>query len=233
MDGTRPTEPAAAHLHLPEVAKETEASSYASSTSSAHAAPEVPQEPVNHTLTKTTTSATGGYDESIPFNPDRNFYIAFLTLSLITLTAALDATSLSVALPIISQKLGGTAIEAFWAGTSFLLTSTVFQPNFASFSHIFGRKPVLMLALVFFTVGAILAAVSNNFTLLLVGRSLQGIGGGGIIVVTEIVVTDLVPLRLRGQWFGFISGMWAIGSVSKCPGGYKSQSWGSLGLDID
>ncbi len=49
---------------------------------------------------------------------------------------------------------------------------------------------------------------------MLVGRSLQGVGGGGIISLTEIIVTDLVPLRFRGAWFGYLSSMWAVGSVS-------------------
>ncbi|KAI9748058.1 MAG: hypothetical protein M4579_007323 [Chaenotheca gracillima] len=148
------------------------------------------------------------------FNPGWRFYVAFSTLSVVTLAAALDATSLSVALPIMSQKLGGTAIEAFWSGTSFLLCSTVFQPSFAEFSNIFGRKPMMLIALTFFAVGAIVAALANNFTVILVGRSIQGIGGGGIITLTEIIATDLVPLRERGKWFGFISMMWALGSVS-------------------
>lgn len=113
----------------------------------------------------------------------------------------------------MAQKLSGTAIEAFWAGTSFLLTATVFQPVVGSFSHIFGRKPLVLLSMIFFGVGAIVAAVANNFTTILVGRSLQGIGGGGIIVLTEIVVTDMVPLRVRGQWFSFISSMWSVGTV--------------------
>lgn len=71
-----------------------------------------------------------------------------------------------------------------------------------------------MVALVLFLIGAIVAGVSKNFGALLVGRSLQGIGGGGLIALTEIVVTDLVPLRLRGQWFGIISAMWSVGSVT-------------------
>ncbi|KAG8527144.1 uncharacterized protein KY384_008573 [Bacidia gigantensis] len=148
------------------------------------------------------------------FKPSKRLYLAFLTLAVMTLMVALDGTSLSVALPIISQKLKGTAIEAFWSGTSFLLCSTIFQPNFASFSHIFGRKPMVFVSLLFFTIGAIVAAVANGFGPLLVGRSLQGIGGGGIIALTEILVTDLVPMRLRGSWFGIISGMWSIGSVT-------------------
>lgn len=73
---------------------------------------------------------------------------------------------------------------------------------------------MVMVALVLFMLGAIIAAVANDFGTLLVGRSLQGIGGGGLIALTEIIVTDLVPLRLRGQWFGFISAMWSMGSVT-------------------
>lgn len=73
---------------------------------------------------------------------------------------------------------------------------------------------MIMVGLVFFVAGAIVAATCHNFEVLLIGRSLQGIGGGGLIALTEIVVTDLVPLRLRGKWFGIISAMWAVGSVS-------------------
>jgi MFS family permease len=153
-------------------------------------------------------------DDANAFKPTWRFYLTFISLSAITLTAALDATSLSVALPIITDVLGGTAIEAFWSGTSFLLTSTVLQPTFASMSQIFGRKPLLYIALAFFAVGALLAGISNNFTIMLVGRSLQGVGGGGVIALTEIIVTDLVPLRFRGTWFGYLSSMWAVGSVS-------------------
>ncbi|KAF2459997.1 major facilitator superfamily domain-containing protein [Lineolata rhizophorae] len=147
------------------------------------------------------------------FKPGWRFYLAFSSLSVITLMAALDATSISVALPIMARALGGSALEAFWSGTSFILTSTVFQPVLGSFSHIFGRKPMIMLSLALFGAGAIIAAVADNFTVVLVGRSIQGVGGGGIIVLTEVVVTDMVPLRERGKWFSFISSMWAVGTV--------------------
>jgi hypothetical protein len=85
------------------------------------------------------------------FNPGLGFRLIFITLCIISLTAALNATSLSVALPIITDDLGGNAIEAFWSGTSFLLNLTVFQPTFASLSHIFGRKPVSPLQLLLST----------------------------------------------------------------------------------
>jgi hypothetical protein len=76
------------------------------------------------------------------FKPSRSFLLAFGALCTITLAVAFDATTLSVALPIMSVELGGTALEAFWSGTSFLLASTVLQPTVASMSHIFGRKYV-------------------------------------------------------------------------------------------
>ncbi|KAL8802998.1 MAG: hypothetical protein Q9200_006387 [Gallowayella weberi] len=161
--------------------------------------------------------STPGVPGTVPdfmWKPTPRLYLAFMTLAVITMMVALDGTSLSVALPIISLDLGGTAIEAFWSGTSFLLCSTIFQPSFASFSHIFGRKPMILTGLVFFAVGVVVAAVARGFTVLLIGRSLQGVGGGSLCALTEIVVADLVPLRLRGQWFGLISAMWALGSVS-------------------
>lgn len=81
-------------------------------------------------------------DGKVVFRPTRAFLLAFVSLMVVVLAVAFDATTLSVALPIISADLGGTALEAFWSGTSFLLASTVLQPTVAGLSHIFGRKPV-------------------------------------------------------------------------------------------
>ncbi|KAJ5660467.1 hypothetical protein N7507_006918 [Penicillium longicatenatum] len=140
--------------------------------------------------------------------------LVFFTLAVLVLMAALDGTSLSVALPTISQELNGTAIEAFWSGTSFLLSSTVFQPSFASLSNIFGRRPMVLIAILFFCIGAIVSAVAKNFTYMLVARTIQGVGGGGIIALSEVIITDIVPLRYRGQYFGIMSAMWSLGSVT-------------------
>lgn len=81
-------------------------------------------------------------EDGQPWRPSRDFILAFSSLSTLTLAVAFDATTLSVALPTISQALHGTALEAFWSGTSFLLSSTVLQPSIASLSNIFGRKYV-------------------------------------------------------------------------------------------
>ncbi|KAJ5834969.1 major facilitator superfamily domain-containing protein [Penicillium robsamsonii] len=162
----------------------------------------------------TSSSTISVQDSDQDFRLGMRGTMIFVILAVLTLMAALDGTSISVALPIISKELNGTAIEAFWSGTSFLLSSTVFQPSFASFSNIFGRRSVIMVAIALFLAGAIISGVSKDFTHLLVGRSIQGVGGGGIIALTEVIMTDIVPLRHRGQYFGVFSGMWAIGSVS-------------------
>ncbi|KAF2202686.1 MFS general substrate transporter [Delitschia confertaspora ATCC 74209] len=147
------------------------------------------------------------------FSPDWRFKAAFGTVMFITLMAALDATSLSVALPTIADAVHGSAIEAFWSGTSFLLTSTVFQPSIGSFSTIFGRKPLLLFSVITFGIGAVVAGAARSITVVLIGRSVQGVGGGGIIALSEILITDMVPLRERGKWHSLQSGMWSLGTV--------------------
>ncbi|KAJ0416959.1 major facilitator superfamily domain-containing protein [Aspergillus carlsbadensis] len=139
--------------------------------------------------------------------------LIFFALAVLSLMVSLDGTSISVALPIMATTLHGTAMQAFWSGTSFLLSSTVFQPTTATFSSIFGRRPVLLVSITFFFVGSLVAGIANDFTQILVGRCIQGVGGGGIAVLAEVVVTDLVPLRLRGSYYGILSAMYSLGSV--------------------
>lgn len=87
---------------------------------------------------------------------------------------------------------------------------------------------MVMLALVLFTAGTTTAAVADSFTILLSGRAVQGIGAGGFTTMTEIIVTDLIPLRHRGKWFGIISMAVAVGSsIGPVVGGSLAEnvSW--------
>lgn len=68
-------------------------------------------------------------------------------------------------------------------------------------------------AVIFFLAGCLGCALAKNFNTILICRAIQGAGGGGIVVMTEIVVCDMIPLRLRGEWFGLLSGMYAVGTV--------------------
>jgi MFS family permease len=69
------------------------------------------------------------------------------------------------------------------------------------------------LSAAFLAIGSLLAAIAQNYATIIAGRSIQGIGAGGISAVTDIIITDTVPLRFRGQWFAFISVPWAIGTT--------------------
>ncbi|KAH8906628.1 major facilitator superfamily transporter [Coniochaeta sp. PMI_546] len=137
-----------------------------------------------------------------------------ITIAVVSLMVALDATILVPVLPTLAVELGGTTSEAFWAGTSYLLTCAVFQPFIAAVSDLFGRKEMLLLSIAFFFLGTLLCApLARNFTVLLAGRSLQGIGGGGIITMGQVIFADIIPLRQRPKYFSFVLGAWALGSV--------------------
>ncbi|KAI8235349.1 Efflux pump FUS6 [Colletotrichum sp. SAR 10_96] len=153
-------------------------------------------------------------DGKLFFKPSREFLLAFGALCTVALAVAFDATTLSVALPTMSAELGGTALEAFWSGTSFLLASTVLQPTVAGLSSIFGRKPLVYVSALFFAAGSVVGAVAKSFRVVIVGRTIQGVGGGGILALCEVIVTDLVPLSVRGQWFSLLSAVWSVGTVT-------------------
>jgi MFS family permease len=81
-------------------------------------------------------------------------------------------------------------------------------------SDVVGRVPALNLSTGLFLAGTAMAGAAPNFAVLIAGRAVQGAGGGGIAVLLEIVVTDLVPLRVRGIYFSIISGLWTLGDVA-------------------
>lgn len=74
--------------------------------------------------------------------------------------------------------------------------------------------PVLTFCVICFLAGIIVSARASNFTDMLIGRTIQGMGGGGIILMNDLLIADLVPLRIRGKYFGIIGGIWTLGSVS-------------------
>ena len=74
----------------------------------------------------------------------------------------------------------------------------------AALSDIFGRSICLIVCLALFTGGTILCCLANNFCLLLTGRSVQGVGGGGIIILSLVIFTDIVPLRFRSKYYGIV-----------------------------
>ncbi|KAL4863324.1 hypothetical protein BDV12DRAFT_206663 [Aspergillus spectabilis] len=148
------------------------------------------------------------------WQPQKQEYLVLGSLALASLVVALDSTILVTALPTISRDLDGTATEAFWSATSYLLTYAVFQPVIASLSDIFGRCKSLFASVLFFTIGSLIACLSRNFACLLSGRTIQGIGGGGVMVMVLVIATDVIPLRYLPKYQGLVQMSWAIGTMS-------------------
>lgn len=94
----------------------------------------------------------------------------------------------------------------------------------------FGRRNMLLFSVLFFFSGALTCCLSKNFTTMLVGRSIQGTGAAGLMSLSEVLITDLAPLRYRGDYYGGMNAMWAVGSVlgPVVGGGFsgnKSATW--------
>ncbi|KAH9905665.1 MFS general substrate transporter [Xylariomycetidae sp. FL2044] len=143
----------------------------------------------------------------------RQEIIILTTMAILALIIALDATILAPALPTLAVELHGEAIETFWTGTSYLLSYAVCLPFIGASSDIFGRKAAVLSSLFMFTAGTIVCCTANGFPQLLSGRTIQGVGGGGIFVLASIVISDIIPLRQRPRYQSIIAAAWGLGAI--------------------
>ncbi|HTH62280.1 MAG TPA: MDR family MFS transporter [Paraburkholderia sp.] len=138
--------------------------------------------------------------------------LLFPALLLVMLLAALDQTIVSTALPTIVGELGGLD-RLSWVVTAYLLTSTIVVPLYGKFGDLFGRKIVLQAAIVLFLVGSALCGVAQNMMQLILLRALQGLGGGGLLVVTMAAIGDVIPPAERGRYQGMFGGVFGLATV--------------------
>lgn len=129
------------------------------------------------------------------------------------LLAALDQTIVSTALPTIVSDLGGLG-ELSWVVTAYMLASTVSTPLWGKLGDQYGRKRLFQSAIVIFLIGSALCGLSQNMGQLIGFRALQGVGGGGLMVLAQAIVGDVVPARERGRYQGFFGGVFAVSSVA-------------------
>jgi EmrB/QacA subfamily drug resistance transporter len=128
------------------------------------------------------------------------------------LLAALDQTIVSTALPTIVGEFGGLN-HLSWVVTAYLLTSTAATPIFGKVSDLYGRRRIFQFAIITFLVGSALAGLAQNMGELIAFRAIQGIGGGGLMAMTQVIVGDVVSPRERGRYMGYIGSVFAIASV--------------------
>ncbi len=128
------------------------------------------------------------------------------------LLASLGQTIVSTALPTIVSELGGLD-HLTWVVIAYLLSSTVVAPVYGKLGDLYGRKIVLQAAIVIFLVGAGLSAFANSMNFLIFARIVQGLGGGGLMVVAMTVVADVIPPRQRGKIQGIFGAVFGVATV--------------------
>ncbi|AZO62805.1 MAG: MFS transporter [Mesorhizobium sp.] len=158
----------------------------------------------NRTTMRTTASPSISESE-------KNAIIGGVLLSM--LLAALDQTIVSPALPTIARALGHAEYLP-WIVTGYLLTATAMAPLYGKISDVYGRRPVIYAAILIFLLGSLVSALAPNMLVLVIGRAIQGAGGGGLFALTQTVIGDLVPPRERARYAAWISGTWAVASVA-------------------
>src|SRR3569833_747314 len=111
--------------------------------------------------------------------------------------AALDVTSVTVAAPTISEQFHST-VGYTWIGSAYLLANAASAPSWGKISDIWGRKQILLCAVAVFWVGSLLSATSVSMGMLIAARAVQGCGGGGIVILVNVCISDLFSMRKRG-----------------------------------
>ncbi len=155
--------------------------------------------------------------DSLPTSPEqrqpRGLTPLFVGLMLSMLLASLSQTILSTALPTIVGELDGVSSMA-WVITGFILVSTITMPIYGKLGDLFGRKPLLVAAIAFFVAGSVMGGLADTMTALVVARCVQGLGGGGLMILSQAIIADVVPARERGRYVGIMGGVFAVSSVA-------------------
>ncbi|KAL6689618.1 major facilitator superfamily domain-containing protein [Trichoderma pleuroticola] len=158
------------------------------------------------------------------------FKVTVFMLCLTSVSVAMDSVIVAATLAAITSSLTGNSLEAFWVGTSYLLAQTVAVPIYGTISDIFGRKWVMVFAIAIFLLGSILCGCAQNMNWLVAARVVQGLGGGGCLTLTTVILSDITTLRERPKYLSMGAFAWALGTNIGVPvggaiGQYTSWRW--------
>src|SRR5215213_8543609 len=142
----------------------------------------------------------------------RRINIIFSALIAGMLMAALDQTIVSTAMPTIVGDLGGVSHMA-WMTTAYLLATTLVMPIYGKFGDLWGRRNLFLVAIGLFTLASIGAALSPSFAWLVFWRGVQGLGGGGLMILSQAIIADVVPARERAKYMGPIGALFGLSAI--------------------
>ncbi|KAI8969890.1 iron permease [Trametes punicea] len=143
---------------------------------------------------------------------DSRFWLCFTAVVVCNFLSAMDVTAVSTALPTITGDLKGGSLFV-WVGAAYGLAAAAILPTTGRLADILGRRPIMMTCVGFFFVGSALAGAAKSMRMLIAARTVQGIGGGGIINMASIIISDLVPLAERGAYQGLLVLTWAFAAA--------------------
>ncbi|QQD76484.1 MFS transporter [Curtobacterium sp. YC1] len=163
------------------------------------------------TASGTTKRARPGSDGPLLLT-QRRIWIIFSALIAGMLLSSLDQTIVSTAMPTIVGELGGVAHQA-WITTGYLLASTIVMPIYGKFGDVIGRRNLFLVAIALFTLASLGCALSTDFWQFVVFRALQGLGGGGLMILSQAIIADIVPASERGKYLGPLGAIFGLSAV--------------------
>ncbi|KAF2790164.1 MFS general substrate transporter [Melanomma pulvis-pyrius CBS 109.77] len=163
--------------------------------------------PSNSSITTATT------DESSRSRPPLATLLCFAALTLSIFLVALDTVLIPTALPTISLSFHIPDSLYAWTGSAYLLANAASVPFWGKLSDVFGRKNIILIANAIFLGGSLICAVSVSAVMLVAGRAVQGLGGGGVVVLVHVCVADMFAIRDRSFYLGIVGAVWALASA--------------------
>jgi MFS family permease len=152
------------------------------------------------------------------------FWLVIASLCCISFISAVDVTIVTTSLPTITRSVRGES-KYVWIANCFALAATAIQPFVGQVSNIFGRRNPMLTSIALFGIGSGIAGGAKNVGALIAGRTIQGLGSGGLMVLMELILCDIVPLRQRGSYLGFMLSTSAVGTtIGPIVGGALAQA---------
>ncbi len=143
----------------------------------------------------------------------RRIWIIFSALIAGMLLSSLDQTIVSTAMPTIVGELGGVSHQV-WITTAYILATTIVMPIYGKFGDVLGRRRLFMAAIAIFTLASIGCAFATDFWMFVVFRAIQGLGGGGLMILSQAIIADIVPADQRGKYLGPLGGIFGLAAVA-------------------